>query len=142
MPTRMCLAAALLLATSGCVTPTDPTDLDADADGFLASPGGSDCDDARDDVFPDAPESCEAVDHDCNGVIASPNPTDATEWYADADGDGRLNGADSGELEGVDIPIVRPVGESYTTKDVQLDTAVAELLKQIGSAPARITSGK
>jgi Tol biopolymer transport system component/C-terminal processing protease CtpA/Prc len=31
----------------------------------------------------------------------------------------------------VDIPVKRPVGESYSGKDVQLDTAVAELLKQL-----------
>ena len=39
----------------------------------------------------------------------------------------------------VDIPVTRPVGESYTGKDVQLDTAVAELLKQIGPARDRST---
>ena len=33
----------------------------------------------------------------------------------------------------VDVPVTRPVGESYTGKDVQLDTAVAELLKQLGT---------
>jgi Tol biopolymer transport system component/C-terminal processing protease CtpA/Prc len=33
----------------------------------------------------------------------------------------------------VDVAVTRPVGESYTGKDVQLDTAVAELLKQIGT---------
>jgi Tol biopolymer transport system component len=32
----------------------------------------------------------------------------------------------------VDIPVQRPIGESYTQKDSQLDVAVAELLKQIG----------
>jgi hypothetical protein len=32
------------------------------------------------------------------------------------------------------VPVKRPVGESYSGKDSQLDTAVAELLKQIGSA--------
>lgn len=32
----------------------------------------------------------------------------------------------------VDVPVVRPIGESYTGHDVQLDTAVRELLKQIG----------
>ena len=31
----------------------------------------------------------------------------------------------------VDIAVTRPVGESYTDKDSQLDAAVAELLKQI-----------
>jgi tricorn protease len=40
----------------------------------------------------------------------------------------------------VDIPVTRPVGESYTGKDSQLDTAVAELLKQIG-ASGRSTAG-
>jgi hypothetical protein len=40
----------------------------------------------------------------------------------------------------VDVPVTRPVGESYTGKDVQLDTAVAELLKQIGSSPKKTTS--
>ena len=33
----------------------------------------------------------------------------------------------------VDVPVTRPVGESYSGKDVQLDAAVAELLKQLGS---------
>jgi Tol biopolymer transport system component/C-terminal processing protease CtpA/Prc len=32
----------------------------------------------------------------------------------------------------VDIPVTRPVGETYTEKDSQLDTAVRELLKQLG----------
>jgi tricorn protease len=33
----------------------------------------------------------------------------------------------------VDIAVSRPVGETYTEKDSQLDTAVRELLKQIGA---------
>jgi tricorn protease len=33
----------------------------------------------------------------------------------------------------VDVAVTRPVGESYTGKDSQLDAAVAELLKQIGT---------
>jgi tricorn protease len=32
----------------------------------------------------------------------------------------------------VDVPVVRPIGESYTGHDMQLETAVKELLKQIG----------
>ena len=31
----------------------------------------------------------------------------------------------------VDVPVIRPIGESYTGKDMQIDTAVRELLKQI-----------
>jgi len=41
----------------------------------------------------------------------------------------------------VDVPVTRPVGESYTGRDVQLDAAVAELLKQIGAGPAKSTAG-
>ncbi|HYP25316.1 MAG TPA: S41 family peptidase [Blastocatellia bacterium] len=41
----------------------------------------------------------------------------------------------------VDIPVTRPVGETYTGRDSQLDAAVRELLKQLGgrdaSNPAR-----
>jgi Tol biopolymer transport system component/C-terminal processing protease CtpA/Prc len=32
----------------------------------------------------------------------------------------------------VDVPVVRPIGESYTRSDSQLDAAVRELLKQMG----------
>jgi Tol biopolymer transport system component/C-terminal processing protease CtpA/Prc len=32
----------------------------------------------------------------------------------------------------VDVPVTRPIGETYTGKDSQLETAVKELLKQIG----------
>lgn len=34
----------------------------------------------------------------------------------------------------VDVPVTRPIGESYTGHDVQLETAVKELLKQIGNS--------
>jgi tricorn protease len=36
----------------------------------------------------------------------------------------------------VDVPVTRPVGESYTGRDSQLDAAVRELLKQIGQSAA------
>lgn len=42
----------------------------------------------------------------------------------------------------VDVAVTRPVGESYTEKDVQLDTAVAELLKQLGASSTKSTAGQ
>jgi tricorn protease len=42
----------------------------------------------------------------------------------------------------VDVPVTRPVGESYTGKDVQLDTAVAELLKHLGAAGRTDSAGR
>ena len=53
--------------------------------GYLAD--NTDCDDARSDVYPNAPGTAEGIDNNCNGII------DASEclpslWYADADNDG------------------------------------------------------
>ncbi|QHV98212.1 S41 family peptidase [Spirosoma endbachense] len=43
----------------------------------------------------------------------------------------------------VDITVSRPIGESYTDKNSQLDTAVAELLKELNEAKAsKLSSGK
>jgi tricorn protease len=41
----------------------------------------------------------------------------------------------------VDVAVTRPVGESYSGKDSQLDAAVAELLKQIGASSTKTTAG-
>jgi tricorn protease len=42
----------------------------------------------------------------------------------------------------VDVEVTRPVGESYTGKDTQLDAAVAELLKQIGPGNKSSSAGR
>ena len=73
---------------------------DADHDGVgireataLACPGtpgfasaAGDCDDTRASVRPTAPEICDDLDNDCDGVIDE--NTVAVPWYVDADGDG------------------------------------------------------
>jgi C-terminal processing protease CtpA/Prc len=47
-----------------------------------------------------------------------------------------IRGADGQVMEmnprPVDVRVDRPIGESYTDRDSQLDAAVAELLRQIG----------
>ncbi len=74
---------------------------DADGDGFgtdgvavedCARPDGyadntDDCDDTNDARFPGNPEVCDSLDNDCNDTIDD-DAVDATEWFADADGDG------------------------------------------------------
>ena len=42
---------------------------DADGDGFVAAPDGTDCDDAVATTFPGAPERCNGRDDDCDGVV-------------------------------------------------------------------------
>lgn len=66
--------------------------IDADGDGFAATPDGAcaeDCDDADPFTFPGATERCEEaplVDNDCDGTTDD-NPTSST-WYRDCDEDG------------------------------------------------------
>ena len=59
--------------------------VDADGDGVTS---GEDCDDADDSVYPGAPEVCDGIDNDCDGVVDGPGSVDAGTWYVDADGDG------------------------------------------------------
>jgi hypothetical protein len=54
--------------------------------GFSSSSG--DCDDARPEVHPFAPESCNGVDDDCDGEADEELPSDARLWHPDGDGDG------------------------------------------------------
>ncbi|OGX84731.1 peptidase S41 [Hymenobacter glacialis] len=42
----------------------------------------------------------------------------------------------------VDVAVTRPMGESYTGRDVQLDTAVKELLGQLKTSPAGATGSR
>lgn len=72
-------------------------DPDEDADGFPAS---TDCDDTNAGVFPDAPESCNEEDDNCDGRVdegCRPRPEGA--WTADmADADLRWSGTNTDAL--------------------------------------------
>lgn len=68
---------------------------DADGDGFRVCAG--DCDDANPAVNPGATEICNGIDDDCDTLVdgADPGVVGVATWYADADGDGFGNPADS-----------------------------------------------
>ena len=57
----------------------------AQPEGWVADSG--DCDDTSADVSPDAVETCDEVDEDCNGLVDD-DAIDAVASYADVDGDG------------------------------------------------------
>ncbi|MBM4365878.1 MAG: hypothetical protein FJ102_06650 [Deltaproteobacteria bacterium] len=82
---------------------------DADGDGYgdaasvaidCDQPGGhvaddTDCDDTSADVSPAATELCNGIDDDCDGSTDEDSAADASTWYADGDGDGYGDAADS-----------------------------------------------
>ena len=47
-----------------------------------------DCDDTLGTVNPSITESCNSIDDDCDGTVDEDDASDATDWYADVDGDG------------------------------------------------------
>lgn len=95
---------ALDTDTGGCPEPF-VAHADADADGYgdpatatevCSLPEGwttnaQDCDDTRADVYPGAPERCDAEDDDCDGDVDEDEAEDASTWFLDADGDGHGN---------------------------------------------------
>ena len=58
----------------------------------------------------------------------------------------RITGSDGKNMElnprPVDVPVTRPIGESLQGKDSQLDVAVRELLKQLGSGTSASRGGQ
>ena len=73
---------------------------DLDGDGFpgtgpVCPVANWDCDDDDPTQYPGADEYCNGEDDDCDGVVDEDGAVDAATWYADKDGDGYGDSADS-----------------------------------------------
>ncbi|MFH1466897.1 MAG: putative metal-binding motif-containing protein [Pseudomonadota bacterium] len=89
---RPILPLLALLALAACRTKPEPEDtgpvdtgpenVDLDADGYASD---VDCDDTDAAIHPDAPETCDGRDEDCDGEV---DEGLLATWYTDADGDG------------------------------------------------------
>ena len=82
----------LLLLSIACgPEPRTGPAVDADGDHWVndAVYPNADCDDQDPSIFPRAPELCDGVDNDCDGLIDEDDDVvDAPTWYADGDLDG------------------------------------------------------
>ena len=64
------------------ITDEEVVIVDADGDGFLSN---EDCDDNDATVYPNATETCDGIDNNCDGEI---DEELTTRFYSDSDGDG------------------------------------------------------
>lgn len=96
---------SLFFLATAC-TGGDPKDnrVDADGDGW---PVEEDCDDNDPAVNPSAPELCNQLDDNCDGVIDDETSLDAPAWHPDLDGDGFGNAYDPlySCTEPTDVPL-------------------------------------
>lgn len=107
---------------------------DNDLDGYGAGPartGGCDldanqsannldCDDSRNDIFPEANEICDGADNNCNEIVDRDAPDlDKSVYYQDYDGDGYGNVA----LPLYDCALTPPTGTANNASDCDDRTA-------------------
>jgi hypothetical protein len=62
-----------------------------------------DCDDTSNTIYPGAPEYCNGIDDNCDGLIDESPVVDGTDWYSDSDGDGY--GDPDAVLRTCDVPL-------------------------------------
>lgn len=70
----------------------DEERVDLDDDGWTVD---LDCNDQDARIHPGAPEFCDGIDTDCDGVVDPNNAVDAEVWFRDLDGDGYGNPYDT-----------------------------------------------
>ncbi len=120
------------------VTSTFYADADTDGYGDLSSttaacsaPAGYttnalDCDDGAASTFPGAPELCNTIDDDCDGVVDPADASGAPRWYTDGDGDGF--GLTASAVQACDAPVgTVATGEDCDDTDAAVSPGAEEV---------------
>ncbi len=100
----------------------------ADA-GHTASKGG-DCNDAAASIHPGAPELCNNIDDNCNGLTDDGPPVDCTDFYADKDKDG-YGGTDMACLCAADAVHTVTIGGDCNDASSAVHPGATEICNQI-----------
>ena len=100
----------------------------------------TDCNDSNADAYPNAPEFCDGIDTNCNGIDDDNSAQDATLWYQDGDADGYGSGilqascsqpsgfvADSGDCNDNNAAIFPGADEYCNSVDDNCDGQTDEL---------------
>jgi hypothetical protein len=113
-PVSSLLAIVALFGLAAC-------NVDNDGDGIAAH---LDCDDNNAAIYPGAPELCDGLDNDCDGIVDN-NTTDAPTFYRDFDGDGFgdpesvISDCRFDDVSGTPDPTFIPFG--YVSNDADCD---------------------
>ena len=91
--------------------------------GFV--PDNTDCIDSSDISYPGAPEQCDGLDNDCNGVVDDGGAA-AIVWYDDADGDGFGDPA-TGTLSCSQLPGTVPSNTDCDDDAIGVNPAAVEI---------------
>ena len=88
-------------------------------------PDNSDCDDLRDATYPGAPELCNGIDDDCDGLIDN-NAVGLATYYPDVDGDGY--GTNAGAVQACSPPPdTALLGDDCNDNNAAINPGVAEV---------------
>jgi len=118
------LIAAIALALTLALSPAPSLARDGDGDGSDTKDSPPDCDDKDPNIYPEAPETCDGVDNNCDGTV---DEGCGGGGEIDTDGDGFL---DTTEQAGITLPTGLSLAYSDGTTATQIQPCDGSLPRE------------